>query len=171
MADLTAQEIIDALGMEPHPTEGGWFVETYRCPESAEGDGLPGRYAASRTHSTAIYYLLTPDTFSEIHRLRSDEVYHFYLGDPVEMLQLRPNGTGEVLTLGTDLASGQRPQVLVPREVWQGSRLVEGGRFALLGCTVAPGFEPEDYDGGAREDLVRRYPEYASLIKALTRQG
>jgi len=171
MNNLTAEEIIDALGLRPHPTEGGWFVETYRAAESVGAAGLPARYGAARPHATAIYYLLTPDTFSEIHRLGSDEVYHFYLGDPVEMLQLRPDGAGEVLILGTDLSAGQRPQIVVPREVWQGSRLVEGGRFALLGCTVAPGFEPEDHERSERAVLVERYPEHRDLIEALTRQG
>ena len=169
MADLTAEQIIETLGLAPHPTEGGRFVETYRSGERLAAGALPERYGGERSLATAIYYLLTPDTFSEMHRLRSDEVYHFCLGDPVELLQLRPDGSGEVFRLGTDLAAGERPQLLVPHGVWQGSRLVEGGRFALLGCTMAPGFEHDDYEGGRRADLAERYPPYRHLITALTR--
>src|SRR5581483_11176343 len=98
--------------------------------------------------ATAIYYLLTPDTVSAMHRLATDEIFHFYLGDPVEMLQLRPDGSHRVAILGPDLDAGQRPQIVVPRGVWQGARLVPGGRFALLGTTVAPGFDYADYETG-----------------------
>ena len=110
---ITAQQIIATLGLQPHPREGVYFVEGYRSEESIFGEALPGRYSGPRSISTAIYYLLTPDAFSEMHRLRSDEVFHFYLGDPMEMLQLRPDGTGEVVMLGTDIVGGMRPQVVV----------------------------------------------------------
>jgi hypothetical protein len=104
-----------------------------------------------------------------MHRLRSDEVFHFYAGDAVEMLQLREGAGGTVVVIGNDLLGGQRPQVTVERGVWQGSRLVEGGRWALLGCTVSPGFEFEDYETGAREQLCSEWPEFAEEIRALTR--
>ena len=104
-----------------------------------------------------------------MHRLASDEVFHIYLGDPVEMLQLFPNGSGNVVTLGQDLEKGMRPQVVVPRGVWQGSRLVPGGRFALLGTTVAPGFEFADYEQGRRDDLLEAYPAFREIILALAR--
>ena len=97
---------------------------------------------------TAIYYLLKPGTFSALHRLPGDEIFHHYLGDSVEMLLLHPSGAGEVVRLGKDLAAGERPQVMVPGGAWQGSRLVEGGKVALLGCTVSPGFEYADYQHG-----------------------
>jgi predicted cupin superfamily sugar epimerase len=84
-----------------------------------------------------------------MHRLRSDEVFHFYLGDEVEMLQLWPDGTGRRVGLGSDLAAGMLPQTVVPQGVWQGSRLVRGGRFALLGCTVSPGFDYADFESAA----------------------
>lgn len=130
---------------------------------------MPARYAGARSAGTAIYYLLTPDGFSALHRLRSDEVFHFYLGDPVEMLQLFPDGAGRRVVLGTDLDRGMRPQVIMPRDVWQGSRLCAGGRFALLGTTVAPGFDVADFDPGRRDELVAAYPDFAELITALTR--
>jgi predicted cupin superfamily sugar epimerase len=105
-----------------------------------------------------------------MHRLPTDEVFHFYLGDAVEMLQLHPDGRGEVIRLGTDLAVGERPQVLAPGDTWQGSRLVPGGRWALLGTTVAPGFDFADYTSGRRSELIAAYPGFSELITALTRQ-
>jgi predicted cupin superfamily sugar epimerase len=103
-----------------------------------------------------------------MHRLRTDEVFHFHLGDPVEQLQLYPDGTGQIVTIGTDLERGERPQIVVPAGVWQGARLFAGGEFALLGCTVAPGFEYVDYEHGQRAGLLERYGQFASLINELT---
>ncbi len=144
-------------------------METYRANESIPQDALPGRYEGRRSLATAIYYLLTPDTFSAMHCLRSDEIFHFYLGDPVEMLELGRDGSGKVVTLGPDIANGMHPQVVVTRGIWQGARLVPGGRFALLGTTVSPGFEFEDYESGERELLVDTYPQFKDLIIALTK--
>jgi predicted cupin superfamily sugar epimerase len=118
---------------------------------------------------TAIYYLLTPYTFSAMHRVPGDEIFHFYQGDAVEMLQLPPDGEGKVVVLGNDLLAGMRPQVVVPGGVWQGSRLVAGGRFALLGTTMSPGFDYSDYEAGRRADLAGRFPQFAQFIEQLTR--
>ncbi len=167
-AGSSAEALIAHLRLEPHPKEGGFFRETYRAAESILAAALPGRYAADRCHSTAIYYLLTPPTFSALHRLKSDEVFHFYLGSPVRMLQLFPDGTGKSIVLGADILAGQCPQVVVPRGVWQGSRLEPGGNFALLGCTVAPGFDYADYEAGEPERLLREYPSFADMIRRLT---
>jgi predicted cupin superfamily sugar epimerase len=166
---MTADELIALLNLSPHPAEGGFFAETYRCDEGVAADALPLRYGSPRSFCTAIYYLLTPHTFSAMHRLRSDEVFHFYAGDPVEMLHLRPDGTGELFILGSDIGAGMRPQLVVPRGVWQGARLKPGGSYALLGCTVAPGFDYADYQAASREELLRAYPTYRELILALTR--
>ena len=152
------------LGLVPHPREGGWYVRTY---EAAEMVSL-GRYEGARRTGTAIYYLLERGTFSEMHRLKSDEVFHFYMGDAVEMLQLRTGGHGERVVIGTDLAAGERPQVVVERGVWQGSRLAGGGSWALLGCSVSPGFEFEDYEDASAEELVARWPGEAEMIRRLT---
>jgi predicted cupin superfamily sugar epimerase len=155
-----ADEIIAALDLKPLPREGGFYRETFR---SADRIG-----AGNRNLCTAIYYLLTPDTCSALHRLPSVEIFHFYLGDPVEMLQLRLDGTGRAITLGPDVLHGQSPQVLVSAGVWQGSRLVPGGEFALMGTTMAPGFDFADYEAADRTALMRRYPEYAELIARLS---
>ena len=165
---ITAENLIDLLQLQPHPKEGGYFRETYRAEESLPTEALASRYGGSRSVSTAIYYLLTPTTYSALHRLHSDEVFHFYLGSPVRMLQLFPDGTSRAIILGPDLVAGQQVQVVVPRGVWQGSLLEPGGDFALLGCTVAPGFEYADYEGGRRDALIAHYPQSADLISRLT---
>jgi uncharacterized protein len=167
---MTAEGVKKLLGLRPHPREGGWYVRTYEAPEFVgAGAFVDRRYSGTRRTGTAIYYLLEPETFSEMHRLKSDEVFHFYAGDAVEMLQLREGGRGAMVVIGNDLLRGQRPQLVVERGVWQGSRLVEGGRWALLGCTVSPGFEFEDYESGIRERLCERWSEFAAEITALTR--
>lgn len=124
----------------------------------------------SRVWSTAMYYLLTSDTFSAMHHLKADEVYHFYLGDPIEMLNLHPDGTEEVIRLGTDIVGGALVQHTVAAGVWQGSRLVDGGKFALLGTTVSPGFEFSDFEEGTKDELCAKYPGSAKLIGRLTRK-
>ncbi len=168
---MTADEVKRLLGLKPHPVEGGWFIRTYEAAEMVAAAGFSdGRYAGARWTGTAIYYLLEPDTFSEIHRLRSDELFHFYMGDAVEMLQLRPDGVGERIVIGTDLAAGERPQVVVSRGVCQGSRLMAGGSWGLLGCSVSPGFEFEDYEEGVRAELIDGWPEWAEIIMGLTRR-
>ena len=167
---MSADDIKKLLHLAPHPREGGWFVQTWRSEEVIPKAVLPARYSADRAAGTCIYYLLEPDTFSEMHRLASDEIFHFYYGDPVEMLQLLPDGSGRTIILGNDFARGQHPQLSVPKNVWQGSRLVRGGQVALLGCTVSPGFDYADYETGEREKLGRDYPEFADLIRTLTRR-
>jgi len=168
-----AHEIIAALGLQPHPIEGGFFRETYRSAGVIPAESLPPGYAcrAERAIGTAIYYLLTPDTFSELHRLPTEEVFHFYLGGPVRMLQLFPGGEAREVVLGQDLVAGQRPQVVVPAGIWQGSRLEPGAPFALLGATMAPGFDYADYEQGDRAHLIELYPDHAKRIRQLTRSA
>ncbi|MBZ5695842.1 MAG: cupin domain-containing protein [Acidobacteriia bacterium] len=166
---LTAKQIQELLKLQPLPIEGGYFVETYRSKFTLAQSSLPPSYPGERALSTAIYYMLTPDTFSAMHRLKGDEVYHFYLGDPVEMLVLKPDGTAEAILLGQGIASGMRLQHVVPAGAWQGSRLAPGGKYALMGTTMGPGFDPQDYEPGKREELSARYAAYAPLIAFLTR--
>ncbi len=165
---MDAKRIIKHLGLTPLPGEGGFYRETYRSGEKIPVAALPERYSTDKHFATAIYYLLTPDTISAIHRLLSDEVFHFYLGDSVTMLQLPPNGKGETIILGSGIEAGQCLQCVVPRGVWQGMYLNSGGRFALMGTTVAPAFDFDDYQPGRREDLIRQYPAFAELIERLT---
>ena len=147
------------------------FRQTYVAPERIPHHALPPRYPHDKPLGTAIYYLLTdaPDSFSELHTLPTDEVYHFYAGDPVDMLLLHPDGRGERARLGPDFMNGQHVQFVVPHGVWQGSRLASGGRWALMGTTMAPGYTDSDYVGGVREELLARYPQFAPDIARLTR--
>ncbi|MCS7022835.1 MAG: cupin domain-containing protein [Gemmataceae bacterium] len=168
---MTADEVIQLLQLQPHPLEGGYFRETYRSSWQLPVSALPPGQEGPRTLATAIYYLLRPGQVSELHRLSSDEVFHFYLGQPVVMLQLWPDGAGREIILGTDIRAGQVPQVVVPAGVWQGCRLLNDSGFALLGCTVAPGFDYADYSRGRRADLIERYPAFAEAITRLTPNG
>ena len=165
---MTSEEIKALLKLKPHPVEGGWFRRTYTSPVSV---ALLG---GVRPYGTAIYYLLEAGTFSEMHVLNSDEIFHFYLGDPVEMLQLLPDGGSALVTLGPDLQAGQHVQLVVPAGVWQGTRLIddggaEDGKVALLGCTVTPGFDFADYRNAGADELIAKWPHEAERIRKLTR--
>lgn len=165
-------ELIRLYHLEPLPVEGGLFTQTYRSVETILADALPDRYPKrERTFGTAILYLLTPDldSFSALHWLPTDEVYHFYLGDPVELLLLLPDSSSQRVLLGQDVLNGQRVQFTVPRDVIQGSYLLAGGKYALFGTTMAPGFDESDYHGCVREDLLSRFPQEKDRILRLTR--
>ncbi len=167
MTVLGVEEVMRLLGLKPLQGEGGYYTETYRSTHLLPPAALPAGYGAPRSAGTAMFYLLTADTFSRLHKLKGDEVYHFYLGDPVQMLTLSPEGSGETLLLGPNLADGQKLQHVVPGGVWQGSRLRPGGRFALMGTTMAPGFDIRDYESGDPRALAATYPGFAGLIKTL----
>ena len=160
---MTADEIKTLLKLDPHPVEGGFFRRTYTARATVD---LP---RGVRAMGSAIYYLLEAGIFSELHVLESDEIFHFYLGDPVEMLQLLPDGSSVALILGPDLAAGQHVQLVVPAGVWQGMRLIGAGKLALVGCTVIPGFNYADYRNAKYEDLAAKWPAEAKRIRALTR--
>lgn len=161
---MTSDQIKTLLNLEAHPIEGGFFRRSYTSKGTVE------LVRGTRATGTAIYYLLEPGTFSEMHVLDSDEMFHFYLGDPVEMLQLYPDGRSARLTLGQDLEAGQHVQLVVPAGVWQGTRLLGDGKVALLGCNVIPGFDFADYRNASYAELVEKWPEEAARIKALTRR-
>ena len=165
---MDANYIIKRLGLKPLPEEGGYYRETYRSAEKIPHGTLPARYTAERDFSSAIYYLITADSFSALHRLKTVEIFHFYLGHPVLMLKLHPDGSGETVTLGNNLAEGHQPQCVVTGGTWQGMRLLDGGRFALMGTTMAPAFDFRDFEKGKRSVLIEMYPGYAQLIESLT---
>jgi predicted cupin superfamily sugar epimerase len=160
---MTADEIKALLNLQLHPVEGGHFRRTYTSAATLD---LP---SGIRPAGTAIYYLLEPGTFSEMHVLASDELFHFYLGDPVEMLQLYEDGRSAIFTLGQDLMDDQQVQLVVSAGVWQGTRLIGDGKVALLGCTVTPGFDFADYRSGTYAELAKKWPKHADRIKALTK--
>jgi predicted cupin superfamily sugar epimerase len=159
---MSPDEIKTILKLAPHPVEGGFFRRTYTSALKIETE------RGMRAAGSAIYYLLEPGTFSEMHLLTSDEIFHFYLGDPVEMLQLHPDGCSALFSLGQDLSKGQHVQLTVPAGVWQGTRLLPGGKVALLGCTVTPGFEFADYASGSYADLAAKWSAEAERIRELT---
>jgi predicted cupin superfamily sugar epimerase len=158
------------LGLQPLPIEGGYFVETHRSTITIPPDLLPDTHTDERSIATAIYFLLTAETCSCLHRLKGPEIYHFYLGDPVEMLLLYPDGDADTPVLGPDLTTGMRPQLIVPGGVWQGARVRSGGMcgYALLGTTMAPGFVVDDFERGDRQALIDRYPAWTKEIEQLT---
>jgi predicted cupin superfamily sugar epimerase len=161
VSDIDPQAIIEALGLAPLPVEGGLFRQTWRSDRSPEPAG------------TATYAALTdePDSFSAMHRLPVDELWHFYLGDPVDLLLLHPDGSFTTPRLGSDVLGGQHPQLVVPAGTWMGASLAPGGRFALFGNTLAPGFHSGFYEGGDRDELSAGWPAVAGRIGELTRVG
>lgn len=161
---MNVSEVKELLGLHPHPREGGWFIRTYESNEMLSLE----RYPSLRRTGTAIYYLLEPNTISPMHRLKSDELFHFYAGDSVELLQLREGQPGFMSVIGNNLAAGERPQHIIPKGTWQGCRLREGGAWALMGCTVSPGFEYDDYEDGDEAELLGLWPEWAEMISSLT---
>jgi uncharacterized protein len=164
---MTADDVIKKLDLKPLPEEGGYYKEIYRAEGTIPKESLP-RHKGKRNYSTSIYYLITPEEFSGLHRVASDEIFHFYLGDPVKMIQIYPNGKLEEIILGSELQKNYMPQVVVENGVWQGTRLVDGGRWALMGCVVAPGFEFEDCEIKSRNELIKKYPQHRHLIELYT---
>ena len=165
----TAEEIKAMLGLEPHPT-CGFVVETYRSPLRIPANALPEAYGADRPYGSALYFLVTPDAQIVMHRIRSDQLYHHYLGDSLEVLLLYPDGSGEVLTVGSDLGAGERPQLFLPGGTFHTSRLGAGSNYALLASTEWPGVEPPDVEHGDIEALMEAYPRLREEIRAFTGQ-
>ena len=160
-----AADIIARLGLAPHP-ERGFFVESYRAPVTVTAASHPGARAAS----TAIYFLVTDDApATYLHRLLSDEVFHLYEGGPLDILRLHPDGSSDVQRLGTDLAAGERPQIVIPAGTWFGTELAAGAPFCLVGCTVAPGFDFADFELAGGTELAARYPAVADRIARMYR--
>lgn len=155
---LAPEEIARLLHLSPLAQEGGMFRRTWESKEEYRNHAM----------GSAIYFLLTANSFSHLHRLPSDEVYHFYLGDPVELTLLGPNGEVQTAVLGRDLLAGQVPQTVAPAGWWQGSRLLPGGQYALLGTTMSPGYADEDYEHGDAAVLKAQYPSAADIIDRLT---
>lgn len=165
---LSADDLIKKFNMKLLPGEGGYYSETHRAEHILSQSSLPASYNSDRSLSTAIYYMLTPDTKSLLHRLPTDEIYHFYLGDPVLMMNLYLDGSIKKTILGHNIKDGHAVQIVVPGGVWQGSYLLEGGKFALMGTTMSPGFDFEDNEIGNRENLIKTYSSQKEIITKLT---
>src|SRR4030095_9229624 len=154
------EEIISLLNLKPLPGEGGYFRETYRSTQNLR---------SGHTRAPAIYYMITAEEFSAFHRVPQDEIFHFYLGDPVRLVQIDGAGRSHESILGPQLAKGQQLQGAVPGGVWQGLRMVEGGQWALLGTQVFPGFDFKDFESADRAAMVRNFPRLQKLILEFTR--
>ncbi|TVP75699.1 MAG: cupin domain-containing protein [Puniceicoccaceae bacterium] len=154
------------------PDEGAWYQSVYRSPlELSLPQGAANSVSYRRRAASSIYALISRDQFSALHRLKSDEIWHFYTGDAIELLRLYPNGTAELTILGGDILDGQEPQVVISAGTWMGARPMSDSSeaYSFFGCTSTPGFEYEDYEAGYRLTLQTAYPAYAELIAALTR--
>lgn len=152
------EKIIETLELEPLAREGGLFKSTYRSPGKVNGKDM----------GSAIFFMLSGEAYSHLHILPTDEVYHFYSGDPVELLELLPDGTSRRTILGGDILAGQKVQHVVKAGVWQGSRLIDGGEYALMGTTMSPGFDESDYGHADANALIEKYPQEEEMIKKLT---
>jgi len=160
---------IEKLRLAPHP-EGGFFRQTYRSEVVIAREALPKGFAGARAVSTAIYFLLEGKNFSAFHRLRSDEVWHFYAGEPLLVHVIDAEGEYSQLRLGSDPDAGQVFQAVVRAGCWFASHVAGWNSFALVGCTVAPGFDFADFEMGKRAELTARYPQHRELIERLTRE-
>jgi uncharacterized protein len=160
---------IEKLGLEAHP-EGGYYRQTYRADLVLAKEKLPAQFMGARAVSTAIYFVLEGENISALHRLRSDEVWHFYVGSTLVVGVIDEEGQYSEILLGRDAEAGEALQAVVKAGCWFGSRVRDGKGFALVGCTVAPGFDFEDFEMGMREELVRAYPQHREVIEALTRE-
>jgi len=159
---------IQKLGLEPHP-EGGYYRQTYRADLLLRRESLPPQFTGVRSASTAIFFLLDGANFSAFHRLRSDELWHFHVGTSLLVQVIEPDGRHSEIQLGGDPESGEVLQAVVKTGCWFASHVKDGESFALVGCTVAPGFDFEDFELAKREELVGRYPQHRELIAKLTR--
>lgn len=160
---------VKRLRLEPHP-EGGYFRQTYRSEITIAREALPAGFGGDRAASTAIYFLLEGKKFSAFHRLRSDEVWHFYIGATVSVHVIDTSGKYSLIILGSDPEAGQVLQAVVPAGCWFASHVWDWKSYALVGCTVAPGFDFEDFEMGKREDLVAEFPQHREVIQRLTRE-
>jgi hypothetical protein len=159
---------IEKLALEPHP-EGGYFRQTYRSGMTIARQALPEGFGGDRSASTAIYFLLEGKNFSAFHRLRSDEIWHFYAGSALAVQVIERSGKCSEILLGDDGEVRQIFQAVVPAGCWFASHVADWKSWALVGCTVAPGFDFEDFEMAGREDLVRVYPQHREIIERLTR--
>ena len=163
----TADYWIEKLGLEEHP-EGGFFKETYKSDESVPQNAIPGRFKGSRFFSTGIYFLLKKGVFSSFHKIKSDEMWHFYEGYSLQIVYINLSHELVTIKLGRDFDNGEVLQAVVPANCWFGSFLPEGSSYALVGCTVSPGFDFEDFEMASRTDLLAQYPQYHEIIQHLT---
>ena len=165
---MTVQQLIQQYNLQPHP-EGGWYKETYKSGEYISGSALPERFGGSRAFSTAIYFLLEQGNFSAFHRIKSDECWHFYAGDPLQVYVMQLSGRLDIIHLGNDIEKEQVFQFVVPANCWFASRPAPGSTFCFVGCTVAPGFDFTDFELAKASSLTALFPQHKAIIEELCR--
>lgn len=168
MRMLTAGELVARYKMLPHP-EGGYYKQTYRSDEFVEAAYLPDRFNGDRFFSTAIYFLIEGKQFSAFHRIKSDELWHFYYGTALNIYVIHTNGKLEIIRLGSNVNDGENFQAAVKAGCWFASRPVNEKGFSFVGCTVSPGFDFADFELARREELIKEYPMHHELIQSLSR--
>ncbi len=164
---LTSEQIIEKFQLIPHP-EGGFYKETYRSKNSIDDGCLKPHYNGKRNYSTSIYFLLTSDSFSAFHRVKQDEIWHFYYGYPITLHIISKDGIYSAVTIGNDLENDFTPQFVVKGGNWFAAEVTKQNGFGLVGCTVAPGFDFKDFELGKREILVKKFPQHKKLIERFT---
>jgi len=162
------QQLIQQFTLEPH-SEGGWYKQTYKSDEVLNASALPERFGGDRPFSTAIFFLLEQGNFSAFHRIKSDECWHFYTGDPLLVYVIKQSGQLGTITLGKDFEQGQQFQLVVPANSWFASRPAPGSKYCFVGCTVAPGFDFADFELANAGKLSLDYPQHTTLINSLCR--
>lgn len=162
------ETIIKQLDLAPHP-EGGYFKETYRSVGMVDKHHLPSIYAGNRNYATCIYFLLTSSTFSAFHKINQDEIWHFYDGSPIELHTLSMGGAHSQHVIGKDFSKGQVPQLVVPGNHWFAAQVLAEDAYSLVGCTVAPGFDFDDFTLAERKALTEAFPNHKELIDRFTR--
>jgi uncharacterized protein len=162
--------LIKRFNLVRHP-EGGWYRETYRSAEIIPSDALRERFNGPRSFCTSIYFLLEQGDISALHRIKSDEMWHFHAGAPLTIHVITPSGEHQELKLGADVAAGESFQNVVPAGCWFGAEISGNGPYSLVGCTVAPGFDFEDFEMGCRDSLLQQFPSHAEIIWRLTKEG
>jgi predicted cupin superfamily sugar epimerase len=163
------EKIIENLKLTPHP-EGGYYRETYRCSEQIPTTALNSTFNGPRNISTAIYFLLTSDNFSAFHKINQDEFWHFYKGSPIKLHQISPEGEYKAVIIGNNIENLEVPQYYVPAGYWFAAEVTKPNSFALVGCTVAPGFDFADFKLAKQLELMKTFEQHKHIIKRLTRQ-
>ncbi len=158
---------IEKLGMQKHP-EGGYYKEVYRSDEIIHHQSLPSRFEEDRCFSTAIYFLLEGDSFSAFHRIKSEEIWHFYKGTSLTLFIIEEDGRLTLIKLGDNPDKDEHLQIVVPRNTWFAAQVNEKKSFTLVGCTVAPGFDFNDFELAESEKLSKAFPQHKTIIKELT---
>jgi uncharacterized protein len=165
---LTPHHLIRYYSLQPHP-EGGWYKQTYKSNENIPVAALPESFGGDRPFSTAIYFLLEQGNFSAFHRIKSDECWHFYAGDPLLVYVIQISGQLDIIHLGNNIEKGQLFQYVVPANCWFASEPPPGSTYSFVGCTVAPGFDFADFELADVSALTAIYPQHETIIRRLCR--